>query len=706
MESVGKAARLPFLFLVTFMLIAALTPLPSALGASVDDALLERALHGDLQQVRALLDQGASVNAQDSNGRGPLHMAALACNRPVAAVLIKKGAKVNAKDGSGNTPLVLAADASPAPAGMMEFVRFLLAKGADVNARSKDGSTPLHTAALGGKVELAALLIKKGAKVNATDHDGVTPLALAVQGGQGDEVVKLLLSKGANVNAVEKDGYTPLHRATNTGSEKVVRLLLAKGAHVNAKTKEGETPLHLASMQGFSDIARLLVNKRADVTAKDAEGMTAWDRAVRNRNDDVAVLLKKAMAARGAGETVAALAPAARATFQKGLSAAEQEQWPKAVQWFLQAQEIDPISPQVWFNLGFAESNIPDHELRALAWYQAYLAKVPDAPNRRDVLAEMDGLGHRLEQRYASILSALTDLLNREKSRAGVNFDGTVVRIAEADIDFGRAQAGLELLDAHFAKELASGAQRASLSYEIGNLTDALAWAGLDDEAEKYEKLLEPDQRYASPVRMRLLLDDGNSDAFLRFYEGEPAVMASRLWTGGACRAIEKGDKALLDRLARVAEESTNPSVRADLVGLLVAIGRVNEAQAIVKELSAAEPGPLYRSGTLNKSRAISYMNGTSKLCEGTSYTKEGELRDLLFRGRSGVTIDDGQGPSFDERFIARYIDNVRKTVDQRTSGLASDRGIYDVLRMVDRIASVANAYREIRGRYQAHVVQ
>jgi HEAT repeat protein len=79
---------------------------------------------------------------------------------------------VNAKDSNGTTPLHIAVWE-----GRKELVELLLAKGADVNARTNPmGSTPLHFAASDGRKDLVELLLAHGADVNAKNNNSQTPL--------------------------------------------------------------------------------------------------------------------------------------------------------------------------------------------------------------------------------------------------------------------------------------------------------------------------------------------------------------------------------------------------------------------------------------------------------------------------------------------------------------------------------------------------
>src|SRR5690242_10167994 len=64
---------------------------------------------GDSRQIRAALDQGASVNARDEHGNTPLMLAAVYGDVAEMKLLLDRGAEVNAVNAEGVTPLIRAA---------------------------------------------------------------------------------------------------------------------------------------------------------------------------------------------------------------------------------------------------------------------------------------------------------------------------------------------------------------------------------------------------------------------------------------------------------------------------------------------------------------------------------------------------------------------------------------------------------------------
>ena len=109
--------------------------------------------------VDLLLEQGASTNCMDNEGRTPLIIVSYTGHSAIAEMLIKKGADVNYSDHNGVTPLI-----SASMRGNIEIVRLLLTKNPDVNACDKFGRTALMMAKTRGGSDVVELLEKHGAR--------------------------------------------------------------------------------------------------------------------------------------------------------------------------------------------------------------------------------------------------------------------------------------------------------------------------------------------------------------------------------------------------------------------------------------------------------------------------------------------------------------------------------------------------------------
>ncbi|HUU35333.1 MAG TPA: ankyrin repeat domain-containing protein, partial [Vicinamibacterales bacterium] len=207
--------------------VVALTALVGAapLPAPVADA----AMKGDHDAVRALLQQGADVNAAQGDGMSGLHWAADRGDAALTEMLVYAGANPGAVTRIGHyTPLHLASRA-----GSVAAVQALLKAGAEVDAKtSTSGVTPLHMAASAGVPAVITALLDAKADVNAREAEwGQTPLIFAASLDRVD-AVKVLLGRGADPNVTSKvvdlQKHVPLDRASNQRFAKVLESTAGK----------------------------------------------------------------------------------------------------------------------------------------------------------------------------------------------------------------------------------------------------------------------------------------------------------------------------------------------------------------------------------------------------------------------------------------------------------------------------------------------
>ena len=177
---------------VSVLLLAALVPVWRGTDSPVADA----AMRGDAAAVRALIADGADVDAAQGDGMTALHWAASNRDPGLAGVLLAAGADVGAGTRIGHyTPLHVAAQA-----GAGEVVEILLGAGADpeMPLTAGGGARPLHLAGASGDVQSVAALVAAGADVDATEESwGQTALIFAASKGR-TAVVRTLLEAGAD----------------------------------------------------------------------------------------------------------------------------------------------------------------------------------------------------------------------------------------------------------------------------------------------------------------------------------------------------------------------------------------------------------------------------------------------------------------------------------------------------------------------------
>lgn len=210
--------------------------------------------------VKFLKEQGETINYRDRTLRNALHYCMDATTGGTVAAAAPD--LVNAPDAEGHTPLHLAVIAGDA-----QLVAVLLANGADVNAKDMEGHSVLHWAtgsaltlpllytctrvytyirlscylilSVCGEAECVRLVLAAGAQPSAPDLRGGSPLHYAAQccGGAtvtaelavpkriGLKILQTLIEFGADVNARDEDGRQPILWAASAGSVEAVLAL-------------------------------------------------------------------------------------------------------------------------------------------------------------------------------------------------------------------------------------------------------------------------------------------------------------------------------------------------------------------------------------------------------------------------------------------------------------------------------------------------
>lgn len=196
------------------MLLAFALALPGFGQAGIADALM----HGDLAGAAQLIDDGADVNATQTDGSTALHWAIYRDDAALTTRLIDAGANVSAVTREGVTPLFMAS-----LYGDDALIQNLLEAGADVNARGPNGETMLMLASRNGNPAVIHTLIEAGADVNAFETiRGTTALMWAVE-QKNAEAVSILLEAGADVSAMSARAGTPRPYMSNAVGVETVR---------------------------------------------------------------------------------------------------------------------------------------------------------------------------------------------------------------------------------------------------------------------------------------------------------------------------------------------------------------------------------------------------------------------------------------------------------------------------------------------------
>jgi len=142
------------------------------------------------KMVSALLDNNR-IFIPDDYGNSVLHIALLErTSDEIVKAIIKQGAKINAIDNNGKTPLRLALDLE-----LWQAVKIIADSGADPFFVAADNKSPVDVAFAKGEIGMKAVF--SGKAISAKDSSGNTILHYAARLG-GPDMISILLELGAN----------------------------------------------------------------------------------------------------------------------------------------------------------------------------------------------------------------------------------------------------------------------------------------------------------------------------------------------------------------------------------------------------------------------------------------------------------------------------------------------------------------------------
>ncbi len=167
---------------------------------------LTTSLYPRPDEVAFLVRHGAKVGPRNKKGRQPIHNAAEMCQPLTAAKLVELGAEINAQDSDGLTPLHIIGKGISVwhwpEARLSAAVTGLLDLGASPNIKNKSGQTVLthYLGRFGDMGSIFKTLLEHGADPTLADKDELTPSQHALSHGHR-EVAEMFAVQWQALNA-------------------------------------------------------------------------------------------------------------------------------------------------------------------------------------------------------------------------------------------------------------------------------------------------------------------------------------------------------------------------------------------------------------------------------------------------------------------------------------------------------------------------
>ena len=200
----------------------------------------------------------SDVNAADSRGVRPIHLAATLCEKRIRRLLIE-GADPDVLTVEGQSLLHTASRARQSNiVGLLIDLYVSRDLSRLIDHVDKDGRTALHYACRSGRVESVRILLNAGADPNSTDHKGMSPLDACSEFPEDDFLWNLNPIYGARTRFMDAAYITldDLHRPKEVDYHRTDRASFSQGIFSEHDTV------------AVRQIVRLLLAHDSDVTSK------------------------------------------------------------------------------------------------------------------------------------------------------------------------------------------------------------------------------------------------------------------------------------------------------------------------------------------------------------------------------------------------------------------------------------------------------
>ncbi|MCE2993130.1 MAG: ankyrin repeat domain-containing protein [Alphaproteobacteria bacterium] len=250
-----------------------------------DEIVSKVIAHDNLDSLQLLLNIGASVT-DFIDGKRMLSQAVKSGSEASIKLLLEKGADINAQDTDGKFAIHHASETYN-----LQIIDMLVAANANINQLDATGCSALYYALFNGNKLAAEKLVSFGAKIDISQQHNLELLHHAAKHGYKDVVKYMLeseifgnISKKIAVNMPDENDNTPFMYAANNQHHEIVQLFVSFGADVNYQDAQGRAMSHYAAMHGHIATLKHLYGYKADFSIEDNFGKTPLYYALSNEN--------------------------------------------------------------------------------------------------------------------------------------------------------------------------------------------------------------------------------------------------------------------------------------------------------------------------------------------------------------------------------------------------------------------------------------
>lgn len=259
----------------------------NAQSSKAKDSVLMIALNeGHRGLIQELADRGADPNVPNAMGEVAAHVAAATTSAPILEVFLEAFPQADLdRPAHSGTPPIMRARSAAAVIAMIEA-------GADVNVRSANSYEECITllmllAQMPDSEPAVEMALEHGADLSPTDLKGCTAAGYAARRGRLD-ILGMFYDKGwAPASPLDREGISPyhavLHRADPEQAAAAVQELVSRGVPVDVGCRPSDlpldkrhpSPLFLALKQGLPDHAQMLLAAGARPDQAGPDGVPA-----------------------------------------------------------------------------------------------------------------------------------------------------------------------------------------------------------------------------------------------------------------------------------------------------------------------------------------------------------------------------------------------------------------------------------------------